>query len=408
MADTPSILQMKSATRRQSKSSRAGTLFAGILLKLISRYCGKRRARENRKNALKAKYPDRPAPVRLQRDVEALHSMRQDDARGEEFSDVAEQEDNEGDAEEKQDTSEQTVVTSEVNENQVQASDILSIEATATANAEATLSADLQQMLTRPSSQIAQRRIGTARMVAMDGKFYSFTRRPCTSSSIGISLRTPAAPMEGTEEEHSVLRMITSQGKEFELVAAAKKTDKYSRVGMKPRPTKSHLGAYTVAMEYSKPTDRETLLNRVVYDVPTAAPPQNSGSRAMDITAEREALKKVKTDMVRDRRSRFVDGDIIPPRMEMSFAEKFHREQEKAEAESRAAAELAAQEAQRKEKGGKKKEALSPVIRRVPQKPIVHYGKGRLTSTHNMHGRIEEPWSTATGRYATVPGDRTA
>ena len=42
------------------------------------------------------------------------------------------------------------------------------------------------------------------------------------------------------------------------------------------------------------------------------------------------------------------------------------------------------------------------------EKPLVHYGEGRLTSSHNMKGKLEEPWTTVGGRYNTLPGDRTA
>ena len=37
----------------------------------------------------------------------------------------------------------------------------------------------------------------------------------------------------------------------------------------------------------------------------------------------------------------------------------------------------------------------------------VHYGEGRITSTHNTKGKIEEPWVTVKGRYTVVAGDRT-
>lgn len=41
------------------------------------------------------------------------------------------------------------------------------------------------------------------------------------------------------------------------------------------------------------------------------------------------------------------------------------------------------------------------------QKVEPHYGEGRITSTHNMKGKLEEPWTTVKGRYAPRIGDRT-
>jgi len=37
----------------------------------------------------------------------------------------------------------------------------------------------------------------------------------------------------------------------------------------------------------------------------------------------------------------------------------------------------------------------------------IKYGEGRLRSTHNLTGAIENPWSTIGGRFAVKSGDRT-
>ena len=58
-----------------------------------------------------------------------------------------------------------------------------------------------------------------------------------------------------------------------------------------------------------------------------------------------------------------------------------------------------------KEKAAKEKELA--MSRRFLDKPEVKYGLNRLTSTHNSKGKLEEPWSTVGGRYATLIGDRT-
>ena len=59
-----------------------------------------------------------------------------------------------------------------------------------------------------------------------------------------------------------------------------------------------------------------------------------------------------------------------------------------------------------KEKAAKEKELA--MSRRFLDKPDVKYGLNRLTSTHNSKGKLEEPWTTVGGRYATLIGDRTA
>ena len=59
-----------------------------------------------------------------------------------------------------------------------------------------------------------------------------------------------------------------------------------------------------------------------------------------------------------------------------------------------------------KEKAAKEKELA--MSRRFLDKPEVKYGLNRLTSTHNSKGKLEEPWTTVGGRYATLIGDRTA
>ena len=52
--------------------------------------------------------------------------------------------------------------------------------------------------------------------VAVDAKFLKFTSRLSTNSALLLPLRTPAAPLVETEEEHSRRRAIAAQGKEFD------------------------------------------------------------------------------------------------------------------------------------------------------------------------------------------------
>lgn len=53
------------------------------------------------------------------------------------------------------------------------------------------------------------RRLAVASAVKIDGKFSNFTTRPCTSSALLIPIRTVSAPLLGTEEEHSINRVLT-------------------------------------------------------------------------------------------------------------------------------------------------------------------------------------------------------
>jgi hypothetical protein len=77
---------------------------------------------------------------------------------------------------------------------------------------------------------INQRRMKLARSVALDAKFLRFTKKLATNSAILIPLRTPQAPLEETEEEHDIIRKITSQGKDFEKFAKYKKEDRFAKL----------------------------------------------------------------------------------------------------------------------------------------------------------------------------------
>jgi hypothetical protein len=68
----------------------------------------------------------------------------------------------------------------------------------------------------RPMSQLRARGVACARAVLLDGLFESTTKRPSTQSSLMISHRKPEAPLRDTEEQQSIVRAITSQGKDFD------------------------------------------------------------------------------------------------------------------------------------------------------------------------------------------------
>ena len=60
----------------------------------------------------------------------------------------------------------------------------------------------------RPLSQVGQRRQNSARAVGLDATFLRYTKRPSTASALMIPIRTPDAPLDGTEEEKVVNRYV--------------------------------------------------------------------------------------------------------------------------------------------------------------------------------------------------------
>jgi hypothetical protein len=155
--------------------------------------------------------------------------------------------------------------------------------------------------------------------------------------------------------------------------------------------------------------------------------------------------------LVNDVRPRYVKADLLPPKREKSLVEALAAERKKKEVEAfrnknrlnssakindaRAMMEAAVAEqaesatADDDAAGGddadnkadpaddgkftgvaeKRAVARAAAISRLFLKPEPpKYGAGRITSTHNMKGKIEMPWSTTKGRQTTLPGDRTA
>ena len=84
-------------------------------------------------------------------------------------------------------------------------------------------------------SNLTRRRLQAAKNVAIDAKFLKFTTRLSTNSALLLPLRTPQAPLVETEEEHSQLRAIAAQGKEFD------KFEKYKIIDKKADLVKSSL-----------------------------------------------------------------------------------------------------------------------------------------------------------------------
>lgn len=316
-------------------------------------------------------------------------------------------------------------------------------------------------------SALHQRRQHFAQKVALDAKFLKFTKRLTQHSALSLPLRTPQAPLDGTEEGNSAMRMILAQGFEFERLEKYKQRDRFAELlGMQRSPTKDKLGAYSEEVQFSKLNPRDVLYDSLFLAAQAAA----AGASTEEEKEERESLfpslgaapskpnvkvepdKRSKVDLVGDKRPRYVDRALLPSKQEATVVEIMIREQKaKDEAErlrklnlgTEKARDLARQEMEAAIAGaqssleevvsnGNEKSAMdfmaednrslravSRQRRRIVaekvqslnrmflQKEVVKYGQGRLTSSHNMTGKIEEPWTTVGGRYATRAGDRT-
>lgn len=273
--------------------------------------------------------------------------------------------------------------------------------------------------LERPMSTIKQRRSHIAHQVALDGKFVNFTKRVATASTLWLPLRTPTAPMYGTVEQGNILRIIASQGKDFDLMEKTRKENIYEKLGLVVDPKKSVIGAYSEAVQFGGSSDRDKLLFSITGTNRAEGREEISVNTVMDVEAKDNALKRGQVDMVAGRRKRFVDKALIPPKTLSNFIEQAHDRDHKAELEKQRIIDEKNKKLQgvakltdiKDEKNIASDEEVMKMLnsRQSHLKTReVKYGKGRLTSTHNSTGPIVEPWEYVSHSYATVAGDRTA
>jgi hypothetical protein len=113
-------------------------------------------------------------------------------------------------------------------------------------------------------SAIQLRHVNAARIVALDARFFRFTKRPATASALFIPLRTAVAPLDGTPEQKSIIRHITSQGKEYELAEKNRKQDLRAALGFEVKePPRSAMGDYTDAVKVELLNERDKLYNKL-------------------------------------------------------------------------------------------------------------------------------------------------
>jgi len=268
----------------------------------------------------------------------------------------------------------------------------------------------------RPDSrQLQSRRIRSARAVGLDAKFQFFTTRPSSASAMFIPLRTPNCPEYGTEEQGNIVRMIVSQGPEHEAAAKARKTNFTF-------PGKSRLGHYTKAVEFEMSKERDALMSRVLMSNESLAAKTERELEEIKNNASADkgdklfAGKKKKIAMINGRRAVMVEAELLPASNSTNFVQKMKKERADAAEKERDKKEALARAAMAANLGGDDGSAIQSEQAKKQnernaqlflRKKVVLYGKGRITSTHNTKGKIEEPWTTCGGRYTTLPGDRT-
>lgn len=304
----------------------------------------------------------------------------------------------------------------------------------------------------RPMSAIQLRHVNAARIVALDARFFRFTKRPATASALFIPLRTAVAPLDGTPEQKSIIRHITSQGKEYELAEKNRKQDLRAALGFEVKePPRSAMGDYTDAVKVELLNERDKLYNKLNVkpmsdrEAMEAMVLAAAAEQAKNGKGSKEAAVATKLSLVQDKRLRFIEDAVAPPERKLTLVERMARERNAKEAADKrermgisgAAGEAAKAELQaallapvdeddeveppppssgdhggiieqmahqRKTRQAQKKKARGV---HLLMREEVKYGQGRLRSTHNLTGAMEKPWATVSGRYKVRAGDRT-
>mmetsp|Transcript_24785 Transcript_24785/g.41291 ORF Transcript_24785/g.41291 Transcript_24785/m.41291 type:complete len:904 (-) Transcript_24785:1746-4457(-) len=177
-----------------------------------------------------------------------------------------------------------------------------------------------------------------------------------------------------------------------------------------------------------------------VSSIATSRSAASTGAAAVLDVAKRE-----KIDLVYDKRPRYVKSELLPKDRVLTLVEKLSQEELEREQRllnakqglgNKSGKDYALREMQQAISAGlnlegdadaggaggvdgvdtassqlqRKQDAERRVAMRKMflKKEEVKYGEGRIITTHNSKGKLEEPWTTTGGRYKTRPGDRTA
>jgi hypothetical protein len=252
----------------------------------------------------------------------------------------------------------------------------------------------------RPISQLQERRLNSANRVKLDGKFTAFTRRPSTLSSLLIPVRSVNAPLLNTEEEKSILRILTLSDTEL---ASIQLTPAQKILLANKIPNTSTIGQYTDAVSCNSHTDRRELFSRVAR-LTNLEETQKESNRAR-AAGSKEATRREKDDLINNRRSRFVDPQLVPPVRDKNDLLNLIREakKEKASDEDNKKIKKTLSIFAKTSDLDNGKDDLSNAEKRKRAKFLrgreVTYGAGRLTSTHNMKGGMEYPFEFVSDGY---------
>lgn len=252
----------------------------------------------------------------------------------------------------------------------------------------------------RPVSQLQERRLNSANRVKLDGKFTAFTRRPSTSSSLLIPVRSVNAPLLNTEEEKSILRILTLSDTEL---ASIQLTPAQKILLANKIPKTSTIGQYTDAAAVNSHTDRKELFSRVAH-LTNLEETQKESNRARGSGAK-EVTRREKDDLINNRRSRFVDPHLVPPVRDKNDLLYLIREakKEKTSDEDHKKVKTTLSIFAKTSDPNNGQDDLSNAEKRKRAKFLrgreVTYGAGRLTSTHNMKGGMEYPFEFTSDSY---------
>ena len=282
-------------------------------------------------------------------------------------------------------------------------------------------------------SSLAQRRLRLAEQVAIDGKFLKFSKRLALSSAMMMPLRTPQAPLAGTDEEGDPLRKIASQGPDFDKFEKYNRLDKMASY-RKSVPSRNTIGMYDAKVTSLVYGERDALFDHLVFEKKVYED-SSSGAQAVGSSSSAgpkagrallDIIKKDKIDLVGNSRPRYVVKELLPSTRILSTVELLSKEDKERNGSihsnskgglvARSAVEASIAEGVAQSENEDASDSFDTIHRRKAltlkrlflHKEEVLYGEGRITSTHNTKGKLEEPWTTVKGRYATLPGDRTA
>eukprot|EP01040_Poterioochromonas_malhamensis_P001219 gene1219-1293_t len=208
-------------------------------------------------------------------------------------------------------------------------------------------------------SEVRRRRKNYAEKIALDAKFLNYTKRLTHESALALPLRTPKAPLEGTEEENLPMRYILSQGVEFEQLEKYRQKNRLNDLlGIKADPQKSSIGAYAEGVVFNQMIDRDRLFdklhniqglinntitvsgNTIITMSKEKGKKNTDDNDSLDLDNNDEASfssklssnkieveKKQKIDLVNAHRPRYVDACLLPENRVITKIDEMIQEQ---------------------------------------------------------------------------------